>query len=102
MTKQPNARFMFRDTKITMQPGESANWEKCEQTDEGYSAIGVTLYYNKGDEERVYQECTYSARDCDGVFERYLDLELDLHNQEAGWVKKKERQYDQFAQAMNY
>jgi hypothetical protein len=102
MTKQPNARFTLRDTKITMQPGERLNWYKHEYTDEGYSSIGITLYYNKGDEEHVYQERTYSARDCDGVVENYIDLTLDLHNQDAGWVKEHHRVYDQYAQAAGY
>ena len=96
-----NVRFEWKNTKITLKPGQRLSHYTSGPHDEGYSYSAVTFEYFK-DESAVRAECTSGGVDCDGHVARYTDLILDVNQRWRGWQIESESQYDQYAQAANY
>jgi hypothetical protein len=95
--------------KISLRPEQTIEWSYSHDTDEGY-ASGCYTWRHCG--LFVVRELETSSRDCDGPhgsFERQsCELnQLAAHVVPSGqripaWRQLKARQYDAFAEAMNY
>jgi hypothetical protein len=109
-----NARFWHYVNgglvKITIKPGQELSHSTSEQHDEGYSFQAASWRY---DGAHVQRECTGGGKDCDGFISYSYDAICSVDKLHTDWNKYSEvyyptwqntdaRQYDQYAEMMNY
>jgi hypothetical protein len=93
-----NARFWAyingSQVKITLKPGQSLQWGKAYQTDEGWSSEDETwTYHEDGEIQRSYGTDGY---DCDGRLSRWFDGWTTLDELAAGFEFEPGRHYPEW------
>jgi len=94
-------RINGRSSEVELKHGEEWEWESGGPTDEGWESIRTTFRLSDCG-KFLYRESVNQAQDCDGRHGSHAEHVAFTNVTPLKWERISDRQYDQFAELMNY